>query len=391
MNTIQKGILALIKSALTQQPQQLPEGFDLEQAMPVIKNHHITALIFEGAALCGVPRQSPVMQTLFFSYCKSLQVSEGQMRQFQRISKAFEEAGIDYMPLKGCNMKQRYPRPELRMMGDADILIRSEQYHRIEPVMKELGFSFQKETDHELAWTSRELYVELHKRMVPSFNVDLHKRYGDGWQLARKGSGTRYDMTPEDEWVYIFTHFAKHYRDGGIGCRHMADLWVYRRCFPGLDRTWVDREIKKLGLTEFYGNICRLLAVWFEDAPGDEKMDFMTDFIFDSGSYGSDESHTVSRAIRDTRHTLPGVSGRMMYLWKTAFPPVMTLQNKYRILRKCPWLLPVVWLVRPVYKVLFERKTLGAQRRNLAAVSPEQLRTRQDALHYVGLDYDMAR
>ena len=391
MNTTQAGILALIKSALTQQPQPLPKGFEPEQAYPEIKRHHLMPLIFEGAVLCGVPQQGQTMMTLFQSYCKALQISEGQMGQFRRICDAFEAAGIDYMPLKGCNMKFRYPKPELRTMGDADILIRTEQYPRIAPVLEELGFEFKDETDHELVWTGRELYVELHKRLIPSYNVDLDGWFGDGWKLARKGSGTRHDMTPEDEFVYLFTHFAKHYRDGGIGCRHVADLWVCRRSFAGMDEGQVRRSLEQLCLLEFYENICRLLTVWFEDKPADEKTDFMTDFIFSSGSFGADECRTASRAVRDTKHTLPGVSGRRVYIWQTVFPPVEVLRGKYRILKNHPWLLPVVWLVRPVYKVLFEWRTLDRQKRNLEAVSRENLRTRQDALHYVGLDYEMGR
>lgn len=39
---------------------------------------------------------------------------------------AFDAGGIDYMPLKGSILKDLYPRHEMRMMGDADILIRME-------------------------------------------------------------------------------------------------------------------------------------------------------------------------------------------------------------------------------------------------------------------------
>ena len=389
METIHSGLIALLKSALTRQPQSLPEGFELEAALPLIRRHHMIPLAFEGALRCGIPRSHPVMQTLFRSYCRAIQVSEGQLGELGRIYDAFRQAEIDYLPLKGCNMKHRYPRPELRMMGDADILIRVEQYHRIIPVMEGLGFVFKQETDHELVWQSPALYVELHKHLMPTPNVDFHGFFGDGWQLARRGEGSRHDMTPEDEFVFVFSHFAKHYRDGGIGCRHVADLWVFRSFFPDLDWGAVEGTLEKLRLLEFYGNIRRLLAVWFEDAPADEKTDFLTAFILGSGSFGSGESRVTSRAVRDTRHTLPGITGRMVYLWQTAFPPVMTLRGKYRVLNRAPWLLPVVWLVRPFYKVLFEWRTLERQRRNLNAVSWENIRTRRDALRYVGLDYEL--
>ena len=387
MDTIQRGIISLIRAAVTQQSQALPEGFDLEAAGQQIRRHHIAALAFEGAAVCGIPPFLPAMQPLLRTYCRALQVSEGQLRELARITAAFDEAGIDYMPLKGCNMKPRYPKPELRTMGDADILIRLEQYEKISAVMESLGFTHKEETDHELVWQSPNLYVELHKRLMPSYNRDFHAYFGDGWKLAKVRTGCRLAMTAEDEFVYLFTHFAKHYRDGGIGCRHVADLWVFLRSTPGLDEARVRRELRKLGLLEFHENMRGLLDVWFGGAPADEKTDFMTDYIFGSGSFGTGESRVLSRAVRDTKHTLPGVSGRMLYLWQTAFPPLAALREKYRVLRKAPWLLPAVWLVRPFYKLLFERDTLGKQEQNLSALRPENIQSRQDALRYVGLDY----
>ena len=34
-----------------------------------------------------------------------------------------------------------YPKTEMRVMSDADILIRTEQYDKIRPIMVELGYS----------------------------------------------------------------------------------------------------------------------------------------------------------------------------------------------------------------------------------------------------------
>ena len=383
MNTIQKGVIALIRSALTQQAQPLPEGFSLAEAMPVIRHHHVTPLAFEGAQICGLP-QDPI---LFQSYCKALQISTGQLRTLEGLFAAFDAAGIDYMPLKGCNMKFRYPRPELRQMGDADILIRLDQYEKIVPILESRGFARGEETDHELHWNTRTLELELHKRLMPSYNVDFHGYFGDGWSLARPVAGSRHAMTAEDEFVFVFTHFAKHYRDGGIGCSHVADLWVFLRRFPALDMARVEGKLEELHLLGFWRNMRRVLAVWFEDAPATEKTDFMTDYVFGSGSFGTDTSRVQSRAVRDTKHSLPGIGGRLVYLWQTAFPPLEVLRAKYRVLKKHPWLLPAVWLVRPFYKVFFEFRTLTRQRQNLQALSPERIQSRQDAMRYVDLDF----
>lgn len=387
MTVTQKGILTLLKSAVTQQPLELPKDFNMEQALPVIRRHSIQTLAFDGALLCGIPRQDPVMQQLFKVYCRSVVVSEGQQSEVDRICKAFDREAIDYMLLKGIRMKKRYPKPELRPMGDADILIRMEQYEKIVPIMVSLGFTAKDETDHEYVWQSDMLFLELHKRLIPSYNKDFYAYFGDGWDLARYRQGTSYSMTAEDEMIYQFTHFAKHYRDGGIGLRHVSDLWVCRTANPDLNMDYIQSELQKLQLLAFYENICRLIDVWFGEEAPDSKTEFMTEFIFASGSFGQIETRVLSRAVRDSKQSVLGFSGRLVYFWKTLFPGVDILRGKYTVLKKCPWLLPLVWLVRPFYKLLFERDTIHQQKKNFEVLTRENLDMRHQMMQYVGLDY----
>lgn len=388
MNATQKGITTLLRCAITQETLPLPETFDLSEAYPLIRRHQMMPLIYAGAIHCKIPNSNPMMRRLFYDYGKCMLVHERQMGEISRIFAAFDENSIDYMPLKGCNLKALYPSPELRVMGDADILIRVEQYDRIRPIIQSLGFEERDATDHELLWEKPSLYLELHKRVIPSYNKDFYTGFGDGWELAKLSEGTRYAMTAENEMVYLFTHFAKHYRDGGIGCRHLVDLWVYMRANPGMDENCVRSELEKIGLLEFYDNICRTIAVWFDNGETDGVVDFISEFIFSSGSWGDMGSHAVSVAVRDSKHSIPGVSGKLRYMWKVLFPGVDMLKDKYTILKKAPWMLPVVWLIRPFYKVIFERKSLKRHEINLAAITPENMKTRQQLLNYVGLDYN---
>ena len=388
MNTLQRGTITLLKSAITEQSLPLPEGFDLQAAYPRLKRHHMSTLLYSGAVNCGVERTLPVMQTLFHNYCKLLLISEGQMRAVESIFAAFEDAGIDYMPLKGCVMKSRYPKPELRIMGDADILIRTEEYDRIVPLMEALGFTAKYESDHELVWTSDALFLELHKRLIPSYNRDFHAYFGDSWALAKCREGHHCSMTAEDEMVYLFTHFAKHFRDGGIGCRHVVDLWVYRRNAAHMDEDYVRRELEKLGLGKFYALMMQMLAVWFEDAPEDEMSDLLTELVFDSGSFGTLADKIRSRVIRERKHTPAGLSSRMVYVWHTFFQSVDVLKGKYTVLQKAPWLLPLVWIYRPFYKLLFERHSLQDKRRELNVLEDEGVDARSLLLREIGLDYN---
>ena len=157
MNDIQLGVITLIKSAITGDKLTLPDGFSVDEALPVLKKHGIQAMGYIGAVNCGIPKSEPVMQALFQFYCRSAVSSQRQLDKIQQLFAAFEDNGIDYMPLKGTIMKHLYPSHELRPMGDADVLIRVEQYDRIKPIMESLGYTSGEENAHELPWRCPEL------------------------------------------------------------------------------------------------------------------------------------------------------------------------------------------------------------------------------------------
>ncbi len=386
MNTTQQGIVTLLRSAVTGEGLPLPADFRLCDARELIRSHSMATLVYAGALHCGNPRSDPEMQRLFGLYCKALVHSEGQLRSLDRLCAAFEEAGIDYMPLKGSCMKALYPSHELRLMGDADILIRREQYPRIEPVMEALGFAFQSESDHELVWDDGSLHVELHKHLIPSYNRGFYAYFGDGWSLAAHQGGHRHAMSVEDTFLFELTHFAKHYRDGGIGCRHVVDLWVYLRAHPELDRARLGRELEALKLGDFFRNLERLMACWFAGGPADPLTEMMTQYIFASGSWGSMDNRTIAQSVRDIGPRSRPALSRLRYALRSLFPGVMTLREKYTVLKKCPWLLPLVWLWRPFYKLLFEPRDLRRHGRSLTMITRETMDTQVAMLHAVGLD-----
>jgi len=386
MNNTQKGIITLMRSALTGEKLALPEGFDFAAAYEGVKGHHMVTMMYEGALNCGISPQSPAVMKLFPSVCKAIQVSEGQLSELQRIFGAFESEGIDYMPLKGCIMKHLYPRPELRMMGDADILIRCEQYDRIVPVMKELGFEEGNVSDHELVWTTPLLYTELHSQLMPDHHVDSQNYFRDGWDFAKVRDGSRFSMTDDDTFIYLFAHFAKHFRARGIGCRHMADLWVYLRSHPELNEEYILSELDNLHLSEFHRNIRHCLMVWFEDAPENEQSRIITDYIFSSGSWGSDESMAVSVVVRDSGASGNKTRGRIAYILHLMFPGVDVLRDKYTVLKKAPVLLPLVWLYRPFYKLFSEPRSMRRRVNTISGLTDERLDRHRRIMEGLGLD-----
>lgn len=388
MDLFQQQALTLIKGALTGEKCTLAQPPDMQGLLKLAGKHKIAALMYYGL-LSGGYDTDPVTQKLFFHCCHYMAVSEGQMEMLRRLFAAFEERQIDYLPLKGVLLKSIYPSPEMRRMGDADILFRREQYDAIKELLTEMGFAFDYETDHEAVWKHSSLLLEMHKRIVPRRDKDLYRYFGNGWAhaVADAEHPYRYGFTPEMQFVSLFVHLVKHYRGGGIGLSHMVDLWVFRRAHPELDEAVVRAELDKVYLGEFYANVWETLQVWFEDAEPTEKTDFITNVIFENGVYGTREQLLIASTAKSMHRKERSHNSKVLRWLHLLFPPKRALEIKYPVLRRCGLLLPLIWVVRWVDTLLFHRKRIAQRNADVQRTNVESIEQFEQALHYVGLAY----
>lgn len=384
MTDFQTGIIALLKCAITEAGTQLPDGFSIEEAESFAVKQNIITLVYEGAVLCGISPKETAMQRLFQRYVQLMIHSERQLMEVERIFKAFDENGIDYLPLKGCTMKKHYPKPELRYMGDADILIRSEQYDRIQTVMEKLGFERGLENDYEYHWRNPGLNVELHKSLVSSANGFFYDYWKDVWNRAQNPAGTRFLLSSEDDLLFQLIHFAKHYRKSGIGVRYLLDLWVFLKTHPNLDEAYLEQELSRLNLSAFYQNVRDLMCAWFEDGEPTGKIDFITDYLFSGNSWGSWKNTQVYNVCaKNGSNSI----GKISFLVSKLFPPLTTMRFQYPLLKKMPVLLPVFWILRLEKYWIRNPKNRKKTMYIMTNVSDEMVNRQQEHMKYVGLSF----
>ncbi len=388
MNELQRGIIHLIRACLTGQSANIPEDFDWIGACKIGGRHSIMPMLYYGARASHAAMPADVEQALRSATLKSAYVDQNQLRELSDIAARFQSAGVDFLPLKGTILKHKYPQTEVRLMSDADILIRTEQYPVIRPIMEELGYIELVESDHELVWDKKgALHLELHKRLVPSYNEDYYAYFGDGWKLAQKAEGTRYILRDEDHFIYLFTHYAKHYRAGGIGIRHLTDLYVFLQDLPDLDLAYMEGELAKLHLLDFYRNSMHTVDVWFRGEPATAISDFLTDRIFDSGSYGTKKAKTLASGAK-----LAAASGtervRGRQTWLLLFPPARDMEQAYPVLKKWKILLPFLWVWRWFRVLLFKRSAIKQKKEAMELLTAENIADYQSQLDFVGLHFE---
>lgn len=133
MDTQIRGMITLLRSALKNEALVLPKDFNLHSACLVFYEQHLTGLAVRGATRCGFSVTAPELRGLTAEMCKSIEVSRAQTRQLERVYALFE----------------------------ANV------------------------------WSGSGLKLELHKRLIPSYDKDYYEYFGEGWDtaLGEKGSG----------------------------------------------------------------------------------------------------------------------------------------------------------------------------------------------------------
>lgn len=388
MDELRKSLLLLIKSALTGEKCALPDNLDYQKICVMARTHGVSALVYYGAHNSGINVNREPFLALFSSVCGETMLSEKQLFELKRIENAFAAQSIDYMPLKGARLKSIYPKHEMRCMSDLDILIKLEQYPIITTIMEKLGYAHEVESDHELIWKKENIKVELHKRLIPSYNEDYYAYFGDGWNLARKvADSTRYKMSREDEFVFIFTHLCKHYRDSGIGLKHLIDIWVYKRAYQGLDFGYIKRELNQLKIYEFYKNVIKTVEVWFEGKCDDEKTAYITDVAFNNGEFLRKDAKVLSAALKEVNSGKSVKQIKRKRFFNTVFVPYKYMRDYYPVLKKLPILLPFAWVYH-LFKRLFTKGRLKKYHKEMEAIKQNEVELYKKSLNFVGLDYN---
>lgn len=391
MNLEQKAIIILIKSAIKGTKLNLPSGYDNNKIYDIAQLHKISTMIYYGAYNCGIDENSELMMQLFTLVGAYVSICESQNFLVGNIYEAFEHNGIDYMPLKGLSIQKLYPKTGMRVMGDADILIRMEQYDKVKGIMASLGFREGVVSDHEILWHHKTMLIELHSRLIPTYNKDYYAYFGDGWQKAIKDNdyNSRYKMTSEDEFIYLFAHLAKHYRDGGIGIKHLIDLWVYRLSVENFDENYIENELDKLNLLEFYKNVIHTIEVWFNDAEENEKTEIITDYIFESGVYGNLKNKVIVEGIRsakDKNNSMKNV--RLSTVMELVFLPYGAMCLKYPVLKDKPYLLPIYWIKRWCNAIVRRKSNIKKLNVTVKEMTASNMEHYIEDLKLVGLDFN---
>lgn len=310
----------------------------------------------------------------FRNYAMSQAVKNERLMAAQdKLLKAFAHRGIPCVVLKGSSAAAPYPQPELRVLGDIDLLVDRTSLERAVEVLREFGYwESQGNEEFHLGFVSASAHVELHFEVTYFPDNTMGKALRSlmdsalpAQHFVTQGIYTYPVLSPERQAVSLLMHMQRHMQALGIGLRHLCDFAVFIKHLPlGEWERTVAPVLKEGGLlrfAQFLARTCVLYlglpaacAPWCNNVSDSFCRELILEFLH-SGNFGR----------KDPRHRASSVLGvDKTGLGASRFMPLTIIRNinlyarkQYPFLQHLPVLLPVFWIFVPLKHLYDNRKS----------------------------------
>lgn len=379
MDTARADLITLLKIHLNQhRANEQIVGEEWERIYEYASIHHVEAMVKN--ALEFLPDdQKPdekIKAKFDRKFAQTIMLRVSQDEAMEEVIQKLNEKRILHILMKGYILKSIYPVPELRTMGDIDLLIQEEQRLECHEAMLELGFTCTLEKGFVWCYVRDNVLLEIHTNLVSGEkwkSVDLERYYSQIFKQIELVKNSTYCLKKEYHLIYLITHAAKHFRGAGYGIRGIMDFVVFLRAY-GRELDWDEiwTELELLHLKRYAYAVFLLCERWFgmteisklEKSLDEAEYELFTEIIFEGGIYGYCNSSMERVQVRNQMNEkVKGKIGmvKLRSGFKAVFPGYRYMRIYFKPLEKHPVLLPVAWGVR-WYEAIFKRGKRNAKR-----------------------------
>lgn len=180
---------------------------------------------------------------------------------FLQLYSKLREMKLHPLVLKGPVCAALYPKPELRLFSDVDLLAVSGEFDRTRNALLRLGCRTAGESVDPLEQTfylpGSPLVLELHGAAFPENDAYGHMNAFFTHEKLRTETVSVqgeeiYTFGANETFLYLLCHSLKHFLHGGCGIRAVCDLLLFaEKHEKELDKLYLRRCCEKLSALEF--------------------------------------------------------------------------------------------------------------------------------------------
>lgn len=355
MNREEKFLIEICKAYLSNSDINLSVEIDYKELFRIAKHHNLLGICY--CVINNSKNKSLIhesfINTLKEKFFDSIYIYERQNICINEVRDILSAAQIRHILFKGIVLREIYPVPESRLMGDIDILIDAENRDKAKSVLIKSGFDCTEQNGPVYNYRKEGILLEVHTHIISEFGDNAFIDAFDNAVFAD------YTGTLNDDYhmAYLIVHTAHHFKFYGAGIRHILDLAVIQKNRQININNVLDL-LGPVGLDTFAKVIFSVCHEWF---------DIGTEFIHNTektqqylckcGVFGSMQENTGAIVARKEMETHNDTSSFLIKL-RLAFPPYEKLKNinYIKFIDGRPYLTPYAWIYRFFYN-LKNRKT----------------------------------
>ncbi len=271
-------------------------------------NQTVAALIYE--SVCRLKASILPYSELMLNWEEESMISvmrnSNIMYEHKALLEILNANGIKCAVLKGAAAAINYPKPDLRNMGDIDILVKEEEFEKVKCLMKENGYDeiiIFPQVSHELGFKKNNVKFEMHLNAPGVPDGSLGKKISAEIQkipestvTARVGGIEFPKPETKHNGLILLLHII-HHLGSGIGLRQITDwaMFVNNELTADIWQKELEpilREYKILNFTKVLTKMCCKYiglsfekCIWCKDAD-DKACDEFIKNIFEDGNFG---------------------------------------------------------------------------------------------------------
>lgn len=298
------------------------------------------------------------------------------------LSQLLGDSQIRHIFFKGAVLRELYPLPEARAMGDIDILIDEKNRDRVKTLLTENGFQCIAQNGQVYDYVRDNVLIEMHTALTSEFGENLFCR---AFEFSG-GAGCCKVLNADFHLAYMIAHTANHLKYTGAGIRFVLDLAVWQSKNK-IDFDTLFAMLEEINLCKFGRALLSVCAKWFgvgRDFGIDTRK--LEEYLVSDGVFGSlkdSRDTTVSRLIQlqALNEDSNGTKSAFALKLQLAFPSYAALRKAsyIRFLDGRPYLLPLAWIYRVFYNLKHRRQHMLQTIRNIddeetASLAKEELK-----------------
>lgn len=378
MNQHETLLLEALKASLSNKIPNWDQEFSKETwnaLFSLAESHKVLPLVVDSALKTPAAHLAPAeLMSAMKRRSHTLMFTQIQKTaQFLNLYQTLQAHKITPLVVKGLVCRELYPKSDLRLSSDEDLLVAESDFEKAIEVLKSCGLRLRAKVDDlsqvtEVGMISDDgiSYIELHKYLF-SPNSDSFENYNtyftDSFKncTAMQIQGTTiYTLEPEMHLFYLICHALKHFLHSGFGIRQICDIVLFANAY-GSEIDWQKllTDCKELHAEKFTAAIFQIGKKYltfdeeracypkqWQEIEIDETELLLE--VLESGIYGGS---TMSRR-HSSKMTLDAATASKLgkkkgnAMLSAAFPPAKDLEGRYPYLKEKPYLLPLAWTRR---------------------------------------------